>query len=252
MTHPVLPYMPTVFIPVSNLKRSIEWYADLLEQSIVPKQDGGGIYYFGFGGTDIILDSNMWGFTPTIMFDSPDIDASRSFCETLPHHFMSDLFRYPDVSFFNIEANMLCQAHHRGGAASPEPVHPLLQHISRVIVHADDMAERISWYERFVDRMTEADPWIDGLPCIRMQHGAHLLFDDNRLCQSPRVFYDRLQLDFRVNPMFIIESPDADAALDYVRSKGATAEEGIQERLGVRFFVFHDPDGNGMMVCEKK
>lgn len=252
MEHPILPYMPAVFIPVSNLKRSTEWYADLLEQPIMPKQDGGAIYYFNFAGTDIILDSNAWGFPPTIMFDTQHIDESRSFCETIPHGFISDVQRFADVSFFNVNSNMVCQARRAPELDEPQPAHSLLNRISRVIVHAENLQDNVRWYETFLQRNIETDPWIGELPLIRMDRGAHLLIDDNRLCQTPRVFYDRLQLDFRVNPIAIIESQDIEAALDYVRSKGAKVGGGMETRLGVRFFTFYDPDGNGLMVCESK
>ncbi|KRF13512.1 VOC family protein [Paenibacillus sp. Soil787] len=251
MTHPILPYMPAVFIPVSNLKRSTEWYADLLEQPIVPKQEGGAIYYFNFAGTDIILDSNVWGFPPTIMFDTQNIDDSYTFCKTHPNGFMTDVQRFTDVSFFNINSNMVCQAHRAPEPDQPQPVHALLRRISRVIIHAENLQDSIEWYEAFLKRTIETDPWTEELPLIRMDRGAHVLIDDNRLSQSPRVFYDRMQLEFRVNPIVIIESHDIEAALDYVRSKGAK-DGGIEARLGVRFFTFYDPDGNGLMVCENK
>lgn len=89
------------------------------------------------------------------------------------------------------------------------------------------MQESIGWYESFLQRKIETDSWIGDLPLIRMDRGAHLLIDDNRLCQAPRVFYDRLQLEFRVNPIVIIESADIEAALDYVRSKGARVDSGM-------------------------
>ncbi|MBB6671826.1 VOC family protein [Cohnella nanjingensis] len=251
MQHPILPFMPAVFLPVSNLKRSTEWYADLLEQPIVPRQDGGGIYYFDFDGTDMILDSNAWGFPPTIMFDTQRVDESRAFCETLPHGFITDIQRLDEVSFFNINSIMVCKAHRAPESDRPKPAHALLNRISRVIVHAEQLTESIGWYETFLDRKAETDAWIHELPLIRMDRGAHLLIDDNRLCQSPRVFYERLQLDLRVNPVAIIETVDIEAAHEYVISKGAQVERGIEERLGVRFFIFYDPDHNGLMVCEK-
>jgi hypothetical protein len=33
MKHSIIPYMPTVFLPVSDLKRSIEWYCELFEKN---------------------------------------------------------------------------------------------------------------------------------------------------------------------------------------------------------------------------
>ncbi len=117
-------------------------------------------------------------------------------------------------------------------------------------MHADNLQDTVGWYEALVAISAEPDLQFGELPCIRMDRGAHLLIDDNRLSQSPRVFYDKLQLDLRVNPIVIVESPDLPAALVHVRSKGAIADKGIESRLGIRFFIFHDPDGNGFMVCE--
>jgi len=207
---------------------------------------------FLLAGTDIILDSNIWGFPPTIMFDTRSIDESRAFCDTLTRGFMTDVMRFEDVSFFNINANMVCQAHRLPEPEASGPVHPLLHRIVRVVVHADDMRETVGWYETFLQRRTETVPWTGELPYIRMDRGAHVLIDDNRLSQTPRVRYDRLQLDFRVNPIAVIESGDIEAAQAYVRSKGAQVPAGLESRLGVRFFTFYDPDGNGLMVCEGK
>ncbi|WP_217635173.1 VOC family protein [Paenibacillus sp. yr247] len=55
-----------------------------------------------------------------------------------------------------------------------------------------------------------------------------------------------------MNPIVIIESPDLEAALEHVCSKGGISAKGIETRQGARFFIFNDPDGNGMMVVEEK
>jgi hypothetical protein len=253
MTHSILPFMPAVFVPVSDLKRSTEWYAELLNRQIVPQpgQEDHGIYIFDFEGTQIILDSNTWGSPPTIMFDSDDIDASHAFCEGQPHVTLTDVYRDDYLSVFNMNAHMICQAKRDLELNLAKPADALLGKMSHIIVHADNLEEAIVWYEALVARSVASNKQFGELPCIRMDRGAHLLIDDNRLCQSPRVFYDKLQMDMRVNPIAIIESPDLSAALDHVLSKGAVAPKGIETRLGVRFFVFQDLDGNGLMVCEK-
>jgi hypothetical protein len=252
MSHPILPYIPAVFIPVSDLKRSIEWYSSLLEQPVQPKQDGGGIYYFDLDDTDIILDSNMWGFPPMIMFDTQDIDAAHEFCQDQRYPVMGALQRFPDVAFFNVFGNMICQAGRRPVSDQPKPVHPLLKRISRVIVHADALGESEGWYEVFLQKSPTPDPFFEGLSSVCMNRGAHLLIDDNRFAQTEKVRYDRLQLDLRVNPVFIIETPDVEEALLHVRNKGAKVKTGIENRLGVSFFTFYDPDDNGLMVCQSK
>jgi hypothetical protein len=193
------------------------------------------------------------------MFDTSDIDAAREFCLNQQFSFMSEMFRYSEVSFFNVDGNMICQSYNETTLAHRNPAldhmeiaHPLLQRITRVIIHADQLSDSEKWYEAFVDQKVESDPWIEGLNRIRMTHGAHLLIDDNRLCKSEKVWFERLQLDLRVNPIAIIESPDLEAALLYVQSKGAALLSGIENRFGLSFFTFYDPDGNGLMVCQSK
>lgn len=253
MTHPILPYMPTVFIPVSDLKQSIEWYCALLEIPAQAKQEGGNIYYFNLDGTDIILDNNMWGFPPMIMFDTNDIDAAHAYCIERQYPFMGAMERYTDVAFFNVGGNMICQAKRKPAAERPEPAHPLLERICRVVVHADVLQESERWYETFLQRTVEPDTWVEGLNGIRMDRGAQLLVDDNRLSQAEKVRYDRLQLELRVSPIAIIESPDVEAALSHVRAKGGFIKgAGIERRLGLDAFTFADPDGNGLMVCQSK
>jgi hypothetical protein len=258
MSHPIKPFISCVFIPVSDLKRSIEWYCELLELPMQPKQDGGGIYYFTLEGTDIILDSNMWGFPPMIMFDSSDIDAAHEFCLNQHYPGIGELYRYEGaVAHFSVLSNMICQSFNETTLARLNPAldhsriaHPLLQRISRVIIHADQLSESEKWYETFLDRSVEPDSKVEGLNSIFMSHGAHLLIDNNQLCHTDKVHFERLQLDLRVNPMFIIETPDVEASLLYVQNKGALIHGGIEHRLGLSFFTFYDPDGNGMIVCQ--
>jgi hypothetical protein len=146
---------------------------------------------------------------------------------------------------------MICQANRDLDLPTQKRENALLGKINRIVVHADNLQDTALWYEALVARSSEPDMQFGELPCIRMDRGPHLLIDDNRLSQSERVFYEKLQLDLRANPIVMIESPDLPAALEHVRSKGAVAVKGIESRLGVRFIMFYDPDGNGFMVIEK-
>jgi hypothetical protein len=249
MTHPIRSYLPTVFLPVSNLKRSIEWYCQLLSMPLQPKHDGGGIYYFGMQGTDLILDSNMWGFPPMTMFDSSDIDASYAFCEQQEYAHIGELFRYPAVAHFSVASNMICQCERAHVSDTPNP---LLPRISRVIVHTGQAGITPEWYENFLQRKRERDPFAVGLDCIPMEEGADLLFDDGTFSDSEPVYYDRLQQSLRVNPSILIESPDAEAAQEYVISAGGRIARSLSNRCGVSAFQFADPDGNVIMVGQKQ
>lgn len=253
MTHPISRFVPAVFFPVKDLKLATEWYANLLDRQIVPKEHDDGIYIFDMDGSEIILDSNSscsGGTPPMIMFDSADIDAAFAFCKEVQHTSLTDVSSDEFISVFNVNAHMVCKANRDLGSMNSKPSSSsVLGRMSRVIVHADNLEETVRWHENFVARQAEADEAYGGLPRIRMDKGADLLFDDNRLSASPRVFFESLQADMRVNPIAIVETTDVNAALKHVRSKGVTASDQVF-RLGVRFFVIQDPDGNGLMVCE--
>jgi len=248
MTHPIRPYLPVIFLPVSDLKRSIEWYCELFELPVLPKHDGGGIYYFGMQGTDLILDSNMKGLPPMTMFDASDIDGAYAFCRAQGYAQVGELFRYPNVAHFSVGSNMVCQCDR---AYVDDAPHPLLPRIAKVFAHVGQTGVAPDWYETFVQRPRERDALIDGCESIRMERGADLLFDDGTFGGTAPTYFERLQLALRADPAFLIESPDAEAALSYVRSKGGTITQELEAKRGVVAFQFADPDGNGIMVAQK-
>lgn len=237
MSHPISPRLPAVFVPVSDLKRSTEWYANLLERQIVPRQHEDGIYIFDFDGTEVILDSNSWGSPSMIMFESKDIAASYEFCASQPNDSLTDIFSDEYISVFTINSNLICQTHQAPELMKSKPAHALLSKISHVLIHTDTMSDTVEWYEALVARSAQQDSTFENIPCIQLEKGAHLLFDDKRLCKNEK-------------PIGIIETSDLEAALAHVRAKGAEVVNGIESRMGLSYFVFHDPDGNGFMVCE--
>lgn len=252
MTHPIRPIIHTVFLPVPDLKAAIEWYTNLFEQSIRPDRTGGGIYWgVSFNGTGIILDSNMWEFPPMMMFESiPDIDASYDFCNRMGYSSIGELYGYEAAKFFSVDnRNMICWAiSHEQPQEPVGDAHPLLTKISRVIVHGDYAAEMEKWYADFLQKDVRPDPVVQGLNGIAMDKGADLLMDDNRLSQSEKVYYEKLQASLRVAPALIIDLPDIEAARAHVSGKGALHITAIESRLGMETFTFHDPYGNGIMV----
>jgi predicted enzyme related to lactoylglutathione lyase len=58
--NPIKNHLNSIVIPVTDLKRATEWYANLLGHAIKPeRQDGGPIYWFDMdNGTGILLDDN--------------------------------------------------------------------------------------------------------------------------------------------------------------------------------------------------
>ncbi|MEC0267122.1 hypothetical protein [Paenibacillus anseongense] len=253
MSHPINAFMPAVFVPVHDLKRAIEWYANLFQRPIVPQpdQDTHGIYIFALEETEIILDRNTWGSPPTVMFDADDIHAAHQFCEHRPHTVLTEAFTDEYISVFNINSHMVCKANRDLGLKPARPTNAHLRKISRILVHTDDIEDTTAWYEAFVGKSAGSDPRFGDLPAILMDRGPHLLIDDNRLSHSQSKYFEQLQVETRTNPIMIMESPDLDAALAHVHSVGGLVKEGIEKRLGVTCFHFQDPDGNGYLVVEE-
>ena len=84
---------------------------------------------------------------------------------------------------------------------------------------------------------------MEGLNGIGMDRGADLLVDDNRLSQSDKVFYEKLQLELRVAPALVIDTPDVEAARAHVAEKGGLHVTAARERMGAACFTFQDPYG---------
>ncbi|WP_127582908.1 VOC family protein [Paenibacillus koleovorans] len=251
MSHPISPFIPAVFVPVRDLKSATEWYAALLERQLVPREYTDGIYVFDFGGTSLILDSHFAGKPPMTMFDTSDAAEAHQLCAGLPHSTLSEVFSDEFLSVFTIDtAMMICQVHRLDDQANPKPPHALLSKISHVLVHTDEMAGTVGKYEQLIGRPATADTVFEEMISIRMDKGPDLLFDDNRLSRSPSVWFDSVQQELRVHPIAILETGELDSVLDRMLSRGASVPHGIETRLGVRCFVFGDPDGNEFMVRE--
>lgn len=249
MPHPILPFMPSLFVPVPVLKTATEWYSDLLGRQITPQHDGDGIYIFDMDGAHLILDGGSFGAPPRIMFAADDIDAAHAVCRSMPHEELTEPFTDEYVSVFLFDGLMVCKAH-QDLSVKQFRTNMALGKITHILAHADDLDGTVSRYETLVARKAEPDAAFGNLPCIRMDRGPDLLFDDNRFSRDEGAYYGRLDKTVRANPAAVIEATDLEAALAHVRVKGAEAVAGIETRLGVKMFQFRDPYGNAFAVRE--
>ena len=255
LTHPIKPVINIVFLPVSDLKASIEWYADLFEQPIRPEKTGGGIY---------------WG-----VIVRRYRNHSRQQYVGLPaddHVRVSPGYRR-FVRLLHCNGLFACRravSLFRRRAFRRWREHGLLGRVARAAAGAygrctpvthKDQPRYCAWRPcsrdgelvcRIFAKRRPAGSEVQGLNGIAMDKGADLLVDDNRLSQSGKVYYEKLQLDLRVAPALMIDSPDVEAARAHVIAKGATDVTGIEERMGAECFTFYDPYGNGIMVRQTR
>jgi len=246
MSHPILRRLPAVFFPVQDLKRATEWYSDLLERPIVPREHDDGIYIFDMGGTEIILDSNIHGSPSVIMFDTDDIEAAHAFCASQPENEVTDIFSDEYISLFHVNSRMVCKAHRDEPG---ETRSGRLTRMSHVIVHTGELDRTVKWHEHFLAARSALHDGLGRLPFIAMNPGADLLFDDGRLSGTATAVDPDSGSPVHAKPLVILEAPDLQAVHRYLRGKCAPTSA-IAENWGSRYFSFVDPDGNGVMVRE--
>jgi len=249
MSHPILRRIPAVFIPVKDLKRATEWYADLLERPIVPKEHDDGIYIFDLGGTELILDSNSFGSSSMMMFGTDDIDAAHAFCKKHPHEVVTDIFSDEFISVFHINSHMVCKANRIIETPKARSGNARLTRMSHVFVHTDELDRTVGWYESFLSAQSKLHNQLGHLPFIAMDRGANLLFDDNRLSGTSLIYDPNIKSPIHAKPIVILESPDILAVYRYFHEKNTPTSE-VTENWGIRYFSFVDPDGNSIMVKE--
>ena len=114
MQSPIEARLPTVFIHVTDMKRSVTFYSQLFGWPI----DAGTDYHngiFGFdlkNGASILLDANhaeaqqpssYFHMHAICMFATKDIDASYQFVQANGGEIVTEIFRDPNVDFFNFK-----------------------------------------------------------------------------------------------------------------------------------------------------
>jgi predicted enzyme related to lactoylglutathione lyase len=126
MAHPIVPKLPAVFVHVRDLRRAAEFYTQLLGLSYDPNADfGNGIYVIQLAnGADLLLDANHsqhlqtrddFAMHATCMFATQDIDAAYAWLEMQGVEIVTELYRDPNVAFFNFKdpdgnIQMICQS----------------------------------------------------------------------------------------------------------------------------------------------
>jgi catechol 2,3-dioxygenase-like lactoylglutathione lyase family enzyme len=111
--------MNTVFIPVVNLKDSVDWYEKVLGFEIDPVQyseiEDLPVYTFPMGETSLTLEEEK-GFTPPASnvpicnFHTTQIEKVREDFHEKKVTFESGIITFPDFSYFNfrdVNGNLL-------------------------------------------------------------------------------------------------------------------------------------------------
>ena len=124
-THnPIKNHVGGIFVHVTDMQRSIQWYSDLLGMENAGTDYHNGIYEFPMQrqqGTTLLLDSNI-NFTkidgrhPQFMLATDDIQEAYRYLQAKEARFIGDIEYAGPVSFFVVEDPdgnlvMVCQNH---------------------------------------------------------------------------------------------------------------------------------------------
>lgn len=112
MTSPVLNQIGAVFIPVSDIERSKEWYCRLLGQTADEDVLFGHLFVLPMQGPDLVLDSKI--FTKECILSAPafhlkaeDIEAAYDYVKALGAELLTDIENDHWFTFKDPDGNVI-------------------------------------------------------------------------------------------------------------------------------------------------
>ncbi|WP_274365630.1 VOC family protein [Paenibacillus thermotolerans] len=250
---PIRNTIGSVFIHVSDLKRSAEWYSMVMGLPLLEERlNGGPVYWLELeGGTGLTLDDNR-NNDPTaphvlFMYKTGDIDASYRYLEEKGVRILFPIERpHPGLAYFTFadpdgNAIMVTQSDYTSPVVErlPNTDSPIMNKIGAVFINVTDMNRAVRFHSEVLGLQYDEVGPDESIYGLNMSSGSGILLDNNRFRQND---------DYKTLFMFI--TSDIDASKAYLTANGVTIFTDI-ERHGdaLAFFTVEDPDGNIVMVC---
>lgn len=262
MKCPIEAHVSSVFVHVSDLKRSTEWYNRLLGIPIKPERvNGGPIYWYDLDQqTGLILDDNRHNQGekrhPLFMFRSNDVQAAYEYIKHKGYRITKEIYQDPAISLFNFEDSeenvlMVC------GPSSPQEASvpakgadkhknnkgpstsPIRSRISNVFVNVRDLKRATEWYNELLQLPIKPRMENDLIYEIPMKVGATVLLDSHRHVQNE---------DYQT--LFMFETDEINQALSYVQELHIPIFTPLESFDSVSFFSIKDPDNHVLMICQ--
>ncbi|MFD0619133.1 VOC family protein [Paenibacillus sp. GCM10027629] len=254
---PIDNVVESVFVHVSDLRRSAEWYSMMMGLPLLEERlNGGNVYWLMLqGGTGIILDDNRSNEPDTphvrFMYKTSDIEESYHFLDELgirpifpierPHSGLAFLrFNDPDGNSIMVtQSDYISEVIER----LEDTDSPILNHIGGIFLNITDMNRAIRFHSRVLGLPYHEDEsgQENSIYDLKTESGAGVLLDNNRFKQGD---------DYET--LFMLLTHDVDASKAYLELNGVSVFTDI-ERYGkeLAFFTVKDPDGNVIMICSK-
>ncbi|UVI33175.1 VOC family protein [Paenibacillus spongiae] len=247
----------SVFIHVSDLRRSAEWYSMVMGLPLLEERlNGGNVYWMMLqGGTGIILDDNRSNTSETphvrYMYPTSDIEQAHRHLDNLgvlsltpidrPHSGLA-FFRFSDPDGNSL---MVTQSDYVSDVVEKleETDSPIKNRICGVFLNVTDMNRAIRYHSEVL-RLPYHEVGSgqeNSIYDLQMKRGSGVLLDDNRFRQGD---------DYET--LFMLATPDVDGSKAYLEANGVPVFTDI-ERHGseLAFFTVKDPDGNVIMICSE-
>lgn len=246
----------SVFVHVSDLKKSAEWYSKLLGLKVQQDRfNGGPVYWMELDGyTGLILDDNSvnkkregWrnSLAPQFMVLSNKVEEAYEQIRRERIPITRELESpHEGLTFFNFqdpEGNviMVCSADDNTPPLEKIQPSPIHNKITAVFIHVTELQKATNWYSSllgFPSAKVESDETIFE---VSNEKGADILLDCNRYINGE---------DYKT--LFMFETNDIDAAFSYVKSNHIEVFTEIERPGPVSFFTVSDLDENVIMICE--
>lgn len=235
---PIKNEVSSVFIHVTDLKRSAEWYSMVMGLPLLEKRlNGGPVYWMKLeGGAGIVLDNHSnEPDEPRVLFNytTTDIDASYRFVHEKGADILCGIKRPHDgLAYFSFgdpdgNAIMVVQSDYDGPVIQrlEHTESPILNKIGGIFVHVTDMGRAVKFHREVLGLPFEAGPEpsasIYDLP---MQGGSGVLLDANRFLQGD---------DYKALFMFVTH--DVDASRRYLAANGVKPFIDIERHGAIAF-----------------
>lgn len=255
ISSPIENTVDSVFIHVTDLRRSAEWYSMVMGLPLLEERlNGGNVYWLELaGGTGIILDDNGSNGpdVPRVrfMYKTSDIEASYRYLEEKGVRVFPIDRPHPGLAFlrfFDPDGNsiMVTQSDYRSDFVErlADTASPILNRIGGVFLDVTDMNRAIRFHSEVLGlpyREVGTGPE-NSIYDLAMRSGSGVLLDDNRFRNGDG--YETL---------FMLVSPDVPEARAYLAANGVPVFTGIEVHGEMAFFTVQDPDGNVVMICSE-
>ncbi|WP_409342533.1 VOC family protein [Paenibacillus sp. MBLB4367] len=253
---PIDHVVESVFIHVSDLRRSAEWYSMVMGLPLLQERlNGGNVYWLMLqGGTGIILDDNRSNApdTPRVrfMYKTSDIEGAYRFLDKQGIRPLYPIERpHPGLAFFKFtdpdgNSLMVTQSDYVSDVVErlDQTDSPILNRIGGIFLNVTDMNRAIRFHSEVLGLpYREVGPGPENsIYDIRMKSGTGVLLDDNRYRQGD---------DYET--LFMLVTPDVDSSRAYLEANGVPVFTDIERHGELAFFTVKDPDGNVIMICSE-